>query len=655
MSRISVLAPLESRDELVHRLHELGAVQITDVDLGWEEDGDGGAYGVPCDPETRELRLALAKTDFILQLMRRFKEDEGGLVSGLFKKRAHLTREEFSTVSQKVDLEALYREMEELDIGLRKAEAALAELEAEREGLGRWKGLDCRLAELGEPGTVTAVAAVIPRDELPAWEAEMEESCPFAAWERVGKEGENEYLLALVHRAGLEDLNEISGRHGLERVDHLAGKPGTVEEEMAALEKRIFAEGAKRKSMEEAVREKLPLEPSLLALDDYLYNELKKEEAKARLIRTESVVALEGWVEEAREEEVREGLNWLGQRLDVSFRPPQEGEAPPTALRNRPHVKPAENLIHLFGIPSHEETDPTPFVSPFFILFFGMCIGDVGYGLVLALGFWLAMKKLDLSDQTKSFLRLFMYCGIAAIAVGVLIRGYFGIDGDSLPAFLKFPGTMDILKNPIPIMLICSALGLIHISVGVAIEMYDNMRRNSLWLGFCEQGTTLLLWLGLAVLAAGAGMKVPTVQTLGLYVLAAGAAGVVFLSNVSSKSVAGKFFGGLFNLYGLFSGTIGDVASYLRLYALGMATLAIGSVVNLMAGMVLGVPVLGVVLLLIVLLGGHAFNIAINFLSAFVHPLRLQYVEFFGKFYDDGGEPFAPLALETRKIVIDGK
>jgi len=204
-------------------------------------------------------------------------------------------------------------------------------------------------------------------------------------------------------------------------------------------------------------------------------------------------------------------------------------------------------------------------------------------------------------------------------------------------------------------MLVCAALGLIHISIGVAIEMYDNMRHNSIWLGFCEQGTTLLLWLGIAVMAVGAGVKVDAVKSAGMYIMIAGIAGIILLSNIGSRSIAGKFFGGLYNMYGLLASTIGDVASYLRLYALGLATVAIGSVVNRMAGMTWGIPVLGVVFLAVILLGGHAFNLAINFLSAFVHPLRLQYVEFFGKFYEDGGEPFAPLALRTNRVVIEDR
>ena len=238
-------------------------------------------------------------------------------------------------------------------------------------------------------------------------------------------------------------------------------------------------------------------------MNDYLYNRLLKEEVLGSFIHTGLAVALEGWVETCRVEELRVALEALGEEVDFSLEEPGEDELVPTLLVNRRRIRPAESLIELYGIPERSETDPTPFVAPFFILFFAMCIGDVGYGAILALAFWLAMKKLDVSEKTRRFLRLFFYCGLATMVVGVFTRGYFGIDGAVLPGFLKFPGTLDILYNPIPIMLICAALGLIHISIGVAIEMYDNVRANSVWLGFCEQGTTLLLWLGLAVTAIG--------------------------------------------------------------------------------------------------------------------------------------------------------
>lgn len=652
MSRATILAPCERREELIQRLYELGAVHVIDLPSSLEEARE---LAEPCRPETREVRLALSKSEFLIELLERFEEKRGGLLGGFLQERVHLTYEEFLRVERELDLEGLYRELEEVNIQLRHTESRITETWRNLEALRHWKDLLFPLGELGRLRWCQASLVTMGAPSYKAWAEDMEVSCPYSSWEEVHREGERLFLAVLVHRDCLDAYQDLAQKHGLEEV-YFPGVEGTPEEEISRLEKVLEEEKAAREELEERIREKLPLKPKLLALNDYLRNQLLKEEVQEYFLRTERVVAVEGWVEESRREELERALSGLGEELDVSFsEPEEEDDYPPTLLVNRRRVKPAEGLINLFGLPNPAETDPTPFVAPFFILFFGMCIADVGYGAVLTLVTRLAQRKLDLSETARRFFRLIMYCGVAAMVVGIFTRGWFGIESESLPSFLKFKGSLDVLMNPVPMMLICAGLGLLHISIGVAIEMYDNMRHNSIWLGFCEQGTTLLMWLGLAVLALGGGIKVKPVQMAGTVLLAVGAAGVVFLSNISSKSILGKFFGGLYNLYGLFGGTIGDVASYLRLYALGMATVAIGSVVNRMAGMVLGIPVLGVLGLVVILVGGHIFNLLINLLGAFVHPLRLQYVEFFGKFYEDGGEPFAPLALRTDKVVIDDR
>ncbi len=652
MSRVAVLAPCDRREELIQRLYELGAVHV--IDLPSHLDEETREIAEPCRSEAREIRLAISRSDFLLELLERFEDRKGGLLGSFLQERVHLGYEEFLAVEREVDLEGLYRELEEVDIQLRHVESRMAETRRNLEALRHWRELMVPLGELGDLSRCRASLAVMGAPSLHAWAEEMESACPFSAWEEVHREGERLFLAVLVHRECLEAYRDLAQKYGLEEV-FFPGMEGTPEEEMARLQELLREEEAEKEALEERIRERLPLKPKLLALNDYLRNQLLKEEVQENFLRTERVVALEGWVEESRREEIARALQELGEELDVSFSEPGEEDVPPTLLLNRRRVKPAESLINLFGLPNHAETDPTPFVAPFFILFFGMCIGDVGYGAILAAAAWWARRKLDLSEAARRFMHLLMYCGLAAILVGIFTRGYFGIESDALPGFLKFPGSLDVLLNPIPMMLICAALGLIHISLGVAIEMYDNMRHNSVWMGFCEQGTTLIMWLGLAVLALGAGVRISVLKTAGLVLLAAGAAGVVFLSNVSSKSILGKFFGGLYNLYGLFGGTIGDVASYLRLYALGMATVAIGSVINRMATMMLGLPVLGVLIMVVILVGGHLFNLLINLLGAFVHPLRLQYVEFFGKFYEDGGEPFRPFALRTEKVVIEDR
>jgi V/A-type H+-transporting ATPase subunit I len=661
MTKLSILAPRDSREELVDLLHNMGAVHINDVAAAVEEDEELKVFHKPFEPETRALRLTIAKTDFIIELLERFEDTKSGLVSGLLKERVHLTYDEFMDVEKEFDLEAAYRELEDLDIEVRRAEGAVSELEEDLEAMAPWRDLDLPLGEIEEAASVELRLAVVGSTVLDAWEEEMESRCQYADWEEVRRERERVYIASLVQLGSLAEFEALASEYNLEQIA-FEGKAGTVDEEIGLAEERLSGERARKEGLEERIRERLPLMPKALALSDYLHNQLVKQEVKRRFLHTQSVVAIEGWVEESRVAEIREDLGRMGRETDVSFTPPREDETPPTLLVNRRRIRPAETLIELFGLPDHSETDPTPFVAPFFILFFGMCIGDVGYGAILALAFWLALKKLDVSDNVKRFLRLFMYCGIASIVVGIFTRGYLGIDSyltvtypgrEIFPAFFKFPGTMDLLYDPIPFMLICLALGLIHISIGVAIEMHDNMRHNSVWLGLCEQGTTLLSWLGIAVASAGYGVGSSAVGMVGLYIFASGVAGIIFLSNIQSRSIAGKFFGGLYNLYGLFASTIGDVASYLRLYALGLATIAIATVVNIMARQVWGFPILGIVVMLVILLGGHLFNLAVSFLSAFVHPLRLQYVEFFSKFYEDGGAPFAPLALETRKTVID--
>jgi V/A-type H+-transporting ATPase subunit I len=662
MSKVSILASRDSREELVDRLQHLGAVHISDFAAEAEKDEELKPFYNRFEPDTRPLRLSIAKTEFILELFGRFDEAKGGLISNMLKGQVHLTLEEYIQVEKEFDLEGVYRELEEMDIAHRHAESTISDLEEDLEVMLPWKGLDCPLGEITELKSLRLRAVIVNAAVLSDWEEEMLERCPHSYWEEIGREKERIYAAALVQVEDLPEFDVLSSEHNLEQVHLENGKTGTVEEEIARAEEKLDAERAKKQELEEKIRDRFPLKPQVLALNDFFHNQLAKEEAKRNFLHTERAVVLEGWVEEARQDEVRDSLKWLGKNLDVDFSSPEEDEEVPTLLVNRRRIRPAETLIQLFGLPNRSETDPTPFVAPFFILFFGMCIGDVGYGLILAGVFWLALKKLDVSDNVKRFLRLFMYCGIVSIVVGIFTAGYFGIDSfliaiygeeAALPGLIKFPGTMDLLYDPIPFMIICLALGLIHISIGVAIEMHDNMRHNSVWLGICEQGTTLLFWAGIAVAAFGYGIGLGPVGMVGVCIAVAGIAGVIFLSNIASKSIAGKFFGGLYNLYGLLASTIGDVASYLRLYALGLATIAIAMVVNIMAGLVWDIPLLGIIAFLVILLGGHVFNLAVSFLSAFVHPLRLQYVEFFSKFYEDGGEPFVPLAIETRKTVID--
>ncbi len=655
MTRVSIVAPREMREELVDRLHRMGAVHLIDLSKTLGEKEESREICQFLDMDTRLLHLELSRTEFLIELIDRFEEKKGGLLSSMIRERVHVDYRDFLAIREEVDLDSLYREGEELDIELRHLETRRAELQREREALEPWLDLYCSIEELGELERVEARLMTLSPLALSAWSEELENLCPASDWEEIFRTTDRVHLLVLVERDFMEEFNSLAQRYGAESV-WFRDKTGSPAEEIGALDRAIEEVDSRKEEIQERIRDLLPPREKILVLYDYLYNLLIKEEAKESFAHTERVFALEGWIEKGNEDKLEEALVELGEEVDISFSEPGEEDVPPTLLRNRRFLKPPEGLVRLFGLPQYVESDPTWIMAPFFIFFFGLCMGDVGYGVIIALAFWLMEKKLDVSDNVRDFLRLFMYCGFATIIGGILTKSYFGIfatDPERFPRFLQFKFTFDTLFNPVPFMGFCCALGLLHISLGVGIEMYDNIRSSGWWKGFCEQGTTLIVWLGIPVLVAGAVSHNSIVLKVGLYILAAGAAGVVFLSNISAKTVLGKFFGGLYNLYGLLGGTVGDVASYLRLYALGLATVAIGDVVNKMGTMFLGIPVLGVIALFLVLVVGHAFNLVINLLGAFVHPLRLQYVEFFGKFYEGGGEVFKPLAIDARRTVIE--
>ncbi len=402
-----------------------------------------------------------------------------------------------------------------------------------------------------------------------------------------------------------------------------------------------------------------------------------------------------------------------------------------TTTRSRPF----EALTRLYGYPSHDELDPTVVMGPFFFIFFGMALGDAGYGLVLALACWWGIRHFDLQGNVKNFLHLMMYGGLASVLVGIVTGGYFGIDVNDLPRFLRSLMLIDPLSQAMEFMIVAIILGIIQVLLGIVLEAYDAARHGDWDVALFDQATTVVVlvtaifsfvgWItdtvagtlppltqaiygpslvGLGASAAAlvllqgrvhegfrpglvalAGSNAEDVKARGLAkvrldgalgfgllvalyswiatfffagilhgvagwaLLLFGVAGIVF--SPLARSSLGGTFSGLFNLYGM-SGFIGDFLSYARLMAIGLATVLIGMVINLLAKMILPAPYVGILFGVLLLVVGHTFNLVINLLGAFVHPTRLQFVEFFGKFYDDGGEPFSPLAIRTKHLIF---
>ncbi len=333
-------------------------------------------------------------------------------------------------------------------------------------------------------------------------------------------------------------------------------------------------------------------------------------------------------------------------------------ETAPIKLRNNAFSRPAQGIVSMYATPSHEDIDPTPVLAFFFYFFFGMMFSDAGYGLLLVLGTWFAIKLFKPDTLMYNNLKLFQYCGISTFLWGIVFGSFFG----DAPAVLynHFAGTnltmADILpyrfidpqKDALMLMIISIAFGLVHILVGMGCKFYVCIKQNKYSEAFLDTGLWMLLLIGIAILSAGL-ITTKSVIYIGVGIAIACAIGLI-LTQGRHKKGFGKITGGFASLYDITS-YISDLLSYTRLLALGLTTGVMAQVFNMLAVM-LGNNALGIVFMIVILIFGHAINIGLNALGSYVHTMRLQYVEMFSKFYDGGGKEFEPFSLDSKYIKI---
>jgi len=301
-------------------------------------------------------------------------------------------------------------------------------------------------------------------------------------------------------------------------------------------------------------------------------------------------------------------------------------------------------------------------MAPFFFLFFGMCLGDAGYALVMAAILWMLFKKYrKIPSETRNFMHLFLSGAIATFLYGLITGSFFGdfIDSFSFMAFLRPLKeallVVDPMKNPMAVLGLSILLGVIHLMFGLGVAAYDEYRKGNRADAVGGKISWILFVVGLILVGAGSAGILPTpLYAAGQGMAAVGTCLIFWYAGRGEKNIFLKVGLGLYALYGSTS-YLGDILSYSRLLALGLGSAVIGSVINLLGNMVAGIPFIGWTLAIALVVGGHIFSIAINLLGAFVHAMRLQYVEFFSKFYSGDGVTFNPLRFQTQYVDVFDK
>jgi V/A-type H+-transporting ATPase subunit I len=402
---------------------------------------------------------------------------------------------------------------------------------------------------------------------------------------------------------------------------------------------------------------------------------------KQRLLKTKNCIVLEGWIPEVRTEAVTEALSHFECACEIAA--PEEDDEPPVLLKNNSFSGTFEWVIGMYSYPKYGTYDPTVVMSIFYFLIFGMMFADVGYGLLLVLGCFGGIRLLNPKPAMRQMMTMFGYCGIACMLMGVLFGGWFGdlptaiMDSfiyhekgvaatTPIGSFFYYGLILNPVESSTSFLVIALAMGEIHLIAGMVINMIETWKKGRAVEALCTSVPFWILFIGLDMLVPSAvsGMLFPEgvseemtalfaqLASIGGYVTVAGFASIFLFNGVGQKSFFGWLVKGLGGLYSLIS-LASDLLSYSRILALGLVASVIAQVINMLTGLGATGP-FGFVFMLIVMILGHVLNLAINLLGTFVHAARLQYIEFFGKFYEDGGEPFSP-ALPAENYSEDCK
>jgi len=415
-----------------------------------------------------------------------------------------------------------------------------------------------------------------------------------------------------------------------------AGVLAAMERREAVLQEELRAGREKA----EALSERLP---ELEMYMDKLTTMAARAEAADKLVFTGKAAVLSGWVPVSMTDKVTELLEKRGDAYQ--FADPLPEEDVPVLLHNNPMASQFEPVVALYSLPAYGSFDPTWIMSFFYILIFGLMFADVGYGLLLTAGCLAGRFLMKPEGSLRKFMNMFAMCGICMIGMGVLFGGYLG----DLPQAIaqNFGGRteeLDLslwfnpLNDPMRFLVISIVLGAVHLFTGLAVQFYVLWTKGDRIAAICDAGSWMLLFLGAGVsflsLYPGLGLV-----GLGLLML-------ICTQGRHEKNPVMKVLKGIMSLYSIVN-YVSDLLSYSRILSLGLASAVIASVFNII-GTMAGPTVIGVLLLIVVGTVGHVMNLAINLLGSFVHTSRLQYIEFFGKFYEDGGRPFVPLTPRSR-------
>ena len=632
MKHLRLLGMESEREALLKTMQDLGCVEISHIDGSEEALKTGLAKPddralLNAQEESRAYRAALAALD-------RFAPEK----KGLFRKRQGVSRASFFDEENERQARAAAETINADMRRLGEIESERTKNEALRASLAPWLAVDAPLDSTDGVLSLLfgTVGATVTDDALRALSDSLS---GLLTWQQASSDKTLRYLLIACHKSVKEQALSALRELGFSTVS-FRGLCGTAEENDKKLEAALAALESERREIERRVERFGGNRETLLEASDRAAILLRREEAKSRLVETDKVFLLEGWLPADCCTALEKALEPF--TCAVETREPAEDEYPqvPVQLRNNKLTRPLNMVTEMYSLPAYGTLDPNPLMAPFFILFYGIMMADMGYGILMMIASVVIGKKYRPKGTSGELFSLLGLCGLSTFIVGAMTGGFFGDFLTQLVAIVS-PGTVfalpklfDPLDDLTMILIGSMALGLVQIITGMAISLIEKCKRKKFLDAFFEEITWWIVFLGIAL----------AVLKKGTAVLYLGCA-LVLLGPIVQGKGWGKLTGVFGSIYNHVTGYFGDILSYTRLMALMLAGSVIAQVFNMLAAM----PG-NVVAFLIISMLGNAMNFGLNLLGCYVHDLRLQCLEFFNKFYVDGGKPFRPMTLDTEYV-----
>ena len=639
MKRLRLFGLRSDREELLRQLQHLGCVEVGEpaADLS---DPQWAGLTRPDGQGLSRAREQSAAVGSALDTLKKYVPAK----DGMFRKRPELTEAEFFDEAAYAAGLDTARRINDAERRINTLRADRGKMEAQRASLAPWSALDVPLEMTGD-GTISVIFGTIPaRADYAAMEGAVLSAADMASLTDAGADRELRYFLLVCHASVESACTEAMRPYGFSRAN-LKDWTGTAEDNIRDLNGKMAALDAEIESVKAEIAACGDRREALLRCADRAAQEIAREEAKGRLLDTEDAFFLEGWVPAEDESRLSAALSRYACAWET--RDPEAEEYPtvPVKLKNTWLTRSLNMVTEMYSLPAYDGVDPNPLMAPFFILFYGIMMADMGYGLLMMLASVIVLKKARPKGGMHNFFMLLGLCGVSTFVMGALTAGFFGDFPAQLVKLINpestfewfWPPLFTPLSNTLQILVGAMILGAVQIITGMVVSFVEKLKNGEVMDAVWEE----LTWW---IVFAGAALAILGVTNI---VLIVGGVMVVVGSGWNAKGF-GKVTAIFGSLYNHVTGYFGDILSYSRLMALMLAGSVIAQVFN-----TLGAIPGNVIIFFIVSMAGNALNFALNLLGCYVHDLRLQCLEYFGKFYKDGGKPFRPLDINTKYVDVE--